>query len=198
MRMHRPYPLCIVRSTTLQVRLVVFGRQGAGKGTQCELLAERFQVPHISTGDMLRAALAEETPVGLEAKPYMDAGELLPDNVMIRLVDERLSAADTENGFLLDGFPRSLAQAEAILELLGDRIDAAIDIDVPLDVVMERMIARGRTDDTPEAIATRLNLYSQTTVPAIERFDGAGLLRRVDGLGTVEEVFERVVAAIEG
>lgn len=181
----------------MQVRLVVFGRQGAGKGTQCELLSERFAVPHISTGDMLRAALKDETPTGLEAKPYMESGRLLPDDIMIRLIEERLGADDAENGFLLDGFPRTAAQADALLELLGDGIDLAVDIDVPVEIVKERMVERARDDDTPEAIETRLAAYEENTVPAIERFADAGLLYRVEGVGAVDEVFGRVVSAIE-
>jgi len=181
----------------VQVRLVVFGRQGAGKGTQCALLAERYGVPHISTGDMLRAALSEGSPVGMEAKPFMDRGALLPDDIMIRLIDERLHASDAEHGFLLDGFPRTLGQAEALLDLLGDGIDAAIDIDVPLDVVKERMQLRARSDDTPDAIAARLAAYEDDTVPAIEHFDEADLLIRVDGLGEIDEVFGRITTVVD-
>jgi len=180
----------------MAARLVIFGRQGAGKGTQCELLAEHYGAPHISTGDMLRAASAAGTPIGLEAKRFMDAGELLPDDVMLGVVQERLGQPDVaERGFLLDGYPRTVGQADALLE--STSIDLGINIDVPVEVVQERMLGRGRGDDTPEAIEARLGAYERETVPAIERFGAADLLVDVDGLGTVDEVFARLVAAID-
>ena len=178
------------------VRLVVFGRQGAGKGTQCVVLAEHYGAPHISTGDMLRAAASEGTEVGLRAKSYMDAGQLLPDEVMLDVVRERLEADDVvEHGFLLDGFPRTLGQAEALLGMT--QVDAAVNIDVPIDVVRERMVGRGREDDTPEAIDQRLAAYAAETVPAIELFGASDLLLDVDGLGTPDEVSARLIEAID-
>ena len=125
----------------MAVRLVFFGRQGAGKGTQAARLSQHYGAPHISTGDMLRAAVANETPVGLKAKGYMDAGQLVPDEVMLALVEERLEEPDAaENGFLLDGYPRTVVQAEALLAAV--RVDLAIDLQVPEDVVLERISAR--------------------------------------------------------
>lgn len=181
----------------MTVRLLVFGRQGAGKGTQCVKLAEHYGAPHISTGDMLRQAAAAGTPIGLEAKTYIDNGKLLPDEVMLNVVEERFAQPDVvEHGFLLDGFPRTLVQAEALVGLSD--IDAAVNIDVPEDVVLERMIGRGRTDDTPEGIANRLAAYKRETVPAIEWFDAKGLLETVDGLGSPDEVTARLIAAIDG
>ena len=180
-----------------RVRLVVFGRQGAGKGTQCVVLAEHYGAPHISTGDMLRAAVAEGSEVGLRAKALMDAGQLLPDEVILDVVRDRLAQPDVvEHGFLLDGFPRTVGQADALLGMTT--VDAAVDIDVPEDVVRERMLGRGREDDTPEAIDQRLAAYATETVPTIDRFAAEGLLLRVDGLGSVEEVTARLVAAIDG
>lgn len=179
------------------VRLVVFGRQGAGKGTQCAVLSEHYGAPHISTGDMLRAAVAEGSEVGRRAQSYMDAGKLLPDEVMLDVVRDRLAHDDVvEHGFLLDGFPRTVGQAEALLDMTT--VDAAVDIDVPVEVVRERMLGRGRDDDTPEVIDQRLAAYEAETVPAIERFAAHGLLERVDGLGTPDEVTARLVAAIDG
>lgn len=179
------------------VRLVVFGRQGAGKGTQCAVLSEHYGAPHISTGDMLRAAVEEGSEVGERARSYMDAGKLLPDEVILDVIRDRFEHADVvEHGFLLDGFPRTPGQADALLGMTA--IDAAVDIDVPEDVVRERMLGRGRTDDTPEAIDERLAAYAAETVPAIERFAAEDLLLRVDGLGSVEEVTARLVAAIDG
>ncbi len=125
------------------VRLIVFGRQGAGKGTQCVRLAERYGVPHISTGDMLRAAAAEGTEFGLRAKEFMDAGQLLPDDIMLGVIEERLGRPDAAQGWLLDGFPRTPGQAEGLMSLLGDSgADLAIDLDVPEDVVVGRISAR--------------------------------------------------------
>lgn len=181
----------------MSVRLLVFGRQGAGKGTQCVKLAEHYGAPHISTGDMLRQAAAAGTPIGLEAKTYIDDGKLMPDEIMLNVVQERFAQADVvEHGFLLDGFPRTLVQAEALVGLTD--IDAAVNIDVPEDVVLERMMGRGRTDDTPEGIANRLAAYKRETVPAIEWFDAKGLLETVDGLGSPDEVTARLIAAIDG
>lgn len=180
----------------MTVRLVIFGRQGAGKGTQCLELATHYGAPHISTGDMLRAAAAEGTPMGLQAKAIMDKGGLVPDDVMLGVVEERLAQHDVaERGFLLDGFPRTVAQAEALLDTVS--VDAAIDLVVPEDVVRERMLGRGREDDTPEAIDKRLELYAAETVPVIEYFTGRGLLVPVDGLGTPAEVTARLVEAID-
>jgi adenylate kinase len=178
------------------VRLVILGRQGSGKGTQGVRVAEQLGIAHISTGDMLRAAAEAGTPMGLEAKAYMDRGDLLPDDVMQGVVAERLGQDDARTaGFLLDGFPRTVGQAEALEDLAG--IDLAIDLDVPYEVVMERMLARGRTDDTPEAIQRRLDLYEQQTHPLLALYRGQGKLVRVDGVGTEAEVEARLLAAIE-
>ena len=180
----------------MPVRLVIFGRQGAGKGTQCLELSSHYGAPHISTGDMLRAAAAEGTPLGLEAKAIMEQGGLLPDEVILGVVEERLAQPDVaESGFLLDGFPRTVPQAEALVAKVD--IDIAIDLSVPEDVVRERMLGRAREDDTPEAIDKRLALYAAETVPVIDFFDGLDLLVVVDGLGSPEEVTARLVAAID-
>jgi adenylate kinase len=177
--------------------LVIFGRQGAGKGTQCEFLATHYGALHVSTGDMLRAAVAAGTEFGERARSYMDAGQLLPDEVMVGVVSDRLSEPDiVEAGFLLDGFPRTVPQAEALCALV--EVDLAIDLDVPEDVVRQRMLLRGRQDDTAEAIDERLAAYAAQTVPTIEWFASKRNLVRVDGVGEFAEVSERLVAAIEG
>jgi len=184
-------------------RLIVFGRQGAGKGTQCVRLADHYGIPHISTGDMLRGAVAEGTELGLRAKGLMDAGDLVPDDVMEGIVVERLAKPDAEPGWLLDGYPRTLGQVEAMQRNLGEAfVDLAVNLDVPVDVVTERMVARGREDDTEDAIRRRLELYEEQTAPLLSWFGERDRLVEVDGVGSEDEVFERLVkvvdAALEG
>jgi adenylate kinase len=180
------------------VRLILLGRQGAGKGTQAIRIAGHYRVPHISTGEMLRAAVEEGTDFGRKAKEYMDRGELLPDDVMIGIVDERLAMSDAAAGFVLDGFPRTAAQAEALDEIVGDRpIDVVANLEVPEDIVIERLLARGRHDDTEEALRRRLALYEEQTRPLLEHYATEGKLTTVDGVGTEDEVFERLVAATD-
>ncbi len=210
----------------MAVRLVIFGRQGAGKGTQSVRLSQHYGAPHISTGDMLRAAVANATPIGLEAKSYMDSGRLVPDEVMLGVVDERLSEPDVAaGGFLLDGFPRTVVQAEALSRFAT--IDVAVDLQVPEDVVLERISSRRvckscgriysteappssgwtcdtcggevvqRDDDTPEAVAKRLAAYATDTQPTIDWYQGTGALVAVDGLGTPDEVTARLISAID-
>lgn len=181
---------------TVPTSLVVLGRQGSGKGTQCARLAEHYDIPHISTGDMLRAAAEAGTPMGREAKAFMDRGELLPDEVITGVVAERLAQPDAaERGFLLDGFPRTVGQARALGELAA--LDLVVDLDVPRELVVERMEARGRADDTPEAIARRLDLYEEQTRPLTRHYEEQGLLVVVDGVGSMDEVERRLVAAID-
>lgn len=181
-------------------RIVVLGRQGAGKGTQCARLVEEFGIVHVSTGDMLRAAVAAGTELGKQAEAVMQAGELVGDELMLGIVSERLAQDDImENGVLLDGYPRNAAQAdslEAILAEQGVELTAAINIDVPLEEVTERMMARGREDDTPESIARRLELYEEQTAPLLEWFADRNKLVVVDGLGEEDDVFARVSAVM--
>ncbi|MFM7064824.1 MAG: adenylate kinase [Actinomycetes bacterium] len=210
------------------VRLIVFGRQGAGKGTQCVRLAERYGVPHISTGDMLRAAAAEGTEFGLRAKEYMDAGQLLPDDIMLGVIEERLGRPDAADGWLLDGFPRTPGQAEGLMALLGDAgADLAIDLDVPEDVVVDRISARRtcsgcgaiyslaappaagwtcdkcgadvvqRADDTEEAVRKRLAAYNEQTAPLLSWFGDRDMLVTVDGVGDPDEIAARIGAAVD-
>ncbi len=179
-------------------RLVIFGRQGAGKGTQCLRLVENFGVAHISTGDMLRGAVAAGTELGVKAKAIMDAGDLVSDDIINGIVAERLGDDDIAgSGFVLDGYPRTTAQAEFLLETLGDDgLHAVIDLDVPLDEVTARMKARGRDDDTDEGIARRLELYEQETRPVLEWFAARDLLVTVDGFAEEATVTERLMATI--
>jgi adenylate kinase len=182
----------------MTTRLIVFGRQGAGKGTQAVRLAGHYGIPHISTGDMLRGAAAEGTELGLKAKVLMDAGDLVPDDVMEGIVVERLAKDDAAPGWLLDGYPRTIGQIHAMQRNLGEVfVDLAVNLDVPVDVVTDRMLSRGREDDTPEAIQRRLELYEEQTRPLLDHFAERDRLVEVDGVGTEDEVFERLVKAID-
>jgi adenylate kinase len=181
------------------IRLVIFGRQGAGKGTQCKNLCERYGVVHISTGDMLRAERAADTELGRRAGAIMDSGGLVGDDIMIPVAAHRLAEPDAlASGFVLDGFPRTLEQAEGLVEALGGRaLHAVIDLQVPIDEVTARMEARARADDTGEAIAQRLALYEEQTRPVLDFFVGLGLMIVVDGLGSEEEVKSRLFEAVD-
>lgn len=177
------------------VRLVILGRQGSGKGTQCALLVDHYAIPHISTGDMLRDAVAAGTEFGQMAKAIMDRGDLVSDDIIVGVVQERLAKDDAAAGFLLDGFPRTVGQAEALAGIAAPRV--VVNLDVPTDLVLERMLLRGRADDTEEAITRRLELYEEQTAPLVAYYDGLGVLVTVDGVGEVDEVFARVVKAID-
>ncbi len=180
------------------MRLLIVGPQGAGKGTQAELLAEAVGVPHISTGDIFRN-LNASTETGRQAKHYMETGALVPDELTQQLLADRLAEPDTSPGFLLDGFPRNTPQAQWLATLLQGReqaIDFVILLSAPDDVLIDRMAARGRADDTTEAIGRRLAIYHEETKPLIGFY--GDLVRHVDGVGTVDEVHRRVVDAIAG
>ena len=182
-------------------RMVILGRQGSGKGTQSLRIAEKYGCVHVSTGDMLRAAVAEGTELGRQAEAVMKAGDLVSDEIMNGIVAERLAKDDImQGGVLLDGFPRTAEQADALEQILagfGQSLTMAIDLEVPLDVVMQRMLDRGRDDDTPEAIQRRLDLYEAQTAPLLDWFRSHDLLVTVDGVGTEDEVFQRLAAAID-
>lgn len=171
------------------MRLVLLGPPGAGKGTQAVLLAEKLGIPHISTGDLFRANIGEGTELGKEAKSYMDRGELVPSDVTNRMVDSRLNEDDTAQGFLLDGFPRSVEQADALAEMLKDRgvdLDAVIEYAVDEDTVVQRMLGRGRADDTEEVIRHRLVVYRQETEPLLEYY--ASRIITIDASDTPEAI----------
>ena len=180
------------------MRVLIVGPQGAGKGTQATLLAQNLQVPHISTGDIFRANATAGTDLGALAKKYMDAGELVPDEVTSAMVKARLEESDVDGGFLLDGFPRTVPQAQWLGGVLHENehdLDAVLLLDAPDDVLMERMLARGRADDTAEAISRRLALYHSETKPLLDYY--ANILVAVNGVGPVEEVQERALAALK-
>jgi adenylate kinase len=177
--------------------LVLVGPPGAGKGTQAVRLAERLGVPHISTGDLFRANLKDMTPLGVEAKRYMDAGDLVPDEVTTRMVRSRLTEPDTDTGFILDGFPRTLPQADAldaILVELGVALDAVVELDAADEVVVQRLLGRGRSDDTEDVIRNRQKVYRDETSPLLDHYRAKVV--SVDAVGSVEEITERLANAL--
>lgn len=179
------------------MRLVILGPPGAGKGTQAELLSEALGIPHISTGDLFRANISQGTPIGVEAKKYLDAGNLVPPEITVNMVRERLGEPDAAKGFILDGFPRSVEQAKAlegILADLGAELDGVLSFTVDEDVVVERMLARGRADDTEEVIRNRMHVYSAETAPLLDHY--AGSITSIDAVGDVDEVHRRVLSSL--
>lgn len=202
------------------MKIVLLGAPGAGKGTQAVRLAERYKVPHISTGDIFRKNIKERTPIGVEAKSYIDKGQLVPDEVTIRIVKDRLQEKDCENGYLLDGFPRNVFQAKALDDF--SEVDKVVNIDVPLHKLMRRITGRRvcgkcgesyhidyldgktecgkcggnltqRADDNEETVKSRLDVYVGQTAPLTEYYKKRGVLVDVDGDGTMDEVFETIV-----
>ena len=208
------------------MRMIFIGPPGAGKGTQAARLVERFSIPHISTGDMFRAAVKAGTPLGLKAKEIMDQGGLVGDDITVGLVRERLAEPDTETGFMLDGFPRTIPQAESLEQILteaGRPLQAVVLLEVPDEVIVQRIVGRRqdpqtkkiyhldfdppppeiaarviqRSDDTEEKCKERLAVYHAQTAPLIPFYESRGVLRRVDGLAAPDEVTERIVAALK-
>jgi len=212
------------------MRLVLLGAPGAGKGTQAKKLIEKYKIPQISTGDILRQAVANGTPLGKEAKSFMDKGELVPDSVVLGLVEERLKQNDTGNGYILDGFPRNTAQAKAldtILKNLSKPLTAAVSVDVPMDDLMKRLTGRRtckscgqmfnvyfnppkkegvcdkcggelyqRDDDKEATIRKRLEVYEAQTAPLADYYSGKGILKSVNGTGSIDDIFNKLTKAI--
>jgi adenylate kinase len=179
------------------VRVVLLGPPGAGKGTQAEKLAEKLQIPHLSTGQLFRDNINSGTELGLEAKRYLDAGDLVPSELTNKLVDDRLTNPDTDDGFILDGYPRSVGQAKALHDMLerrGTQLDAVLEFRVPEDVLLERLKGRGRADDNDNVILNRMKVYRDETAPLIEYYTDE--LKTVDAVGTVDEVFARALQAL--
>jgi adenylate kinase len=185
------------------MRLVLLGAPGSGKGTQATRLREHLQVPHISTGDLLRAAVKAGTELGRQAKAVMESGGLVSDEIVLGMLEERLTAGDTGNGFVLDGYPRNLAQAnalDALLGRLGQPADIAVQLDVDTELLISRLAGRaqaeGRADDTPEAVRHRLQVYNEATAPVVDFYRNTGRLACVDGVGAMDEVFQRIIATL--
>ncbi len=182
------------------MRIILIGPPGAGKGTQCQKLVEHLQVPHLSTGEMLRAAVRAGTPEGVLAAASMEQGQLVPDPIILGMVTKRLEAADCRDGCLLDGFPRTLPQAATLDELLERQamsVDGVIELAVPRDELIRRMLARKRADDNPEIFSKRIASFEVQTAPLLDYYQRQGKLASVDGLGTADEIFERVKAALQ-
>ncbi len=214
------------------MNIVFLGPPGAGKGTQAKMIAEKYGIPQISTGDMFREHLSKGTELGKKAKEYMDKGALVPDEIVLDMVEERLKQPDCEKGFILDGFPRTVPQAEALdklLEKLGKKIDYAILIDVPDEELVKRLTGRRtckkcgmmyhvmfkppkeegkcdvcggelyqRADDNEETVRNRLKVYHEQTEPIIAYYEKKGVLHRIDGMGSIEEIFNRIVQLLGG
>ena len=183
------------------MRIVFIGPPGAGKGTQAERLIATYRMAHLSTGDMLRAARDAKTPLGVKANEYMSQGALVPDQIIIDLIAERLKQPDCAGGYLLDGFPRTIAQAEALdkmLEAAGTPLDVVLELAVPEEELFRRLAGRGRADDNPDVIRQRLVAYRNQTAPLLDYYSRSGLLRSIDGLGSVDDIFARTRAALDG
>ena len=185
------------------MRIVLLGPPGSGKGTQAALLVEQLSVPHISTGALLRNAAKRGTELGLKAKALTDKGELVPDSVISDMIAERLGRPDVANGFILDGYPRNLAQAESLDTLLGrlnQPVEEAILIDIDAELIIERIANRaleeGRTDDTEKTVRNRLRVYTEQTEPVADYYAEMGLLTRVLGEGSKEEIFQRILSIL--
>ena len=186
------------------MRIILMGPPGAGKGTQAEVIARRLGVPAISTGHIFRANVSEETSLGLEAKRYIDAGDYVPDQVTNAMVRDRIAAADAKDGFLLDGYPRTVAQVEELDQMLKDSahaIDAVVVLTVDNDELVERLMHRagveGRSDDSEKVIRRRQDVYNEQTAPLLNVYAGRGLLVEVDGMGEVDEVTSRVMTGLD-
>lgn len=185
------------------MRLLIMGPQGVGKGTQAALLSKHYGIPAISTGDIFRFNIKNKTPLGLEALSYINKGELVPDELTNKIVKDRLAQDDAKNGWILDGYPRNASQVEALdamLEELGTPLDAVVALTADHDVLMDRMMKRaqleGRSDDNPEAIAKRLDVYAKETAPLLDTYKSRGLLHEFNGVGEIDAIQETIVRGL--
>ena len=182
------------------MRIVFLGAPGSGKGTQAEFIVSRHGIVHISTGDLLRAEMAAGSALGLKAKVSMDSGALVPDDIMLGIIEDRLAKPDTDNGFLLDGFPRTIVQAQvldAMLEKIGQPLDGVLFFDVDYDEITSRLLARGRADDVEVTIRKRLGVYEEQTAPLKAFYRESGRLKTVKGIGEIEDIATKIEAELE-
>ncbi|MCI1831636.1 MAG: adenylate kinase [Bifidobacterium sp.] len=186
------------------MRLLIMGPQGVGKGTQAAALSKHFGIPTISTGDIFRYNLKNKTELGLQAQSYIDKGQLVPDELTNRIVEDRLAQRDAKGGWILDGYPRNASQVEALDSMMataGTELDYVVALQADRTVLLERMRKRaeeeGRSDDTPEAIATRLDTYERETAPLLETYGSRGKLVSVNGVGSIESISHEIIAALE-
>ncbi len=180
------------------MRIILLGAPGSGKGTQAANIVKKYNITHLSTGDMLRSEVAAGTALGLEAKKIMDEGNLVSDDIVLGMIKENIAKA--ENGFLLDGFPRNLSQAEALDDLLAEinqPIDSVIFFDVPFSVIKARLLARGRSDDTEEVIQHRRKVYENDTAPLINYYTKQGKLATIEGVGNVDEIGQKIFNVLD-
>lgn len=179
------------------MRIIIFGPPGAGKGTQANLISEEYNIPHLSTGEIFRSAIKNETPLGKEVKAILDSGDLVPDEKVVGLVKEELKDDKYDDGYILDGFPRTVPQAEAYDDLLdkkGKTLDAFLQLEVPENELVDRILSRGegRSDDSPEKVKTRLAVYREETQPVLNHYKTQGLVETINGVGSIEEIFNRI------
>ena len=182
------------------MRIILLGAPGSGKGTQSEAIIRKYQIRHIATGDILRAEVAAGTPLGRQAKEIMEAGQLVSDEIMLGMIEQRLANNDAPKGFLLDGFPRTLGQAEALdalLAKLSQPLDVVLFLDMNYDEIMKRLLARKRADDNEETIRKRLQVYEAETTPLIRYYEARGNLHTVKGIGKIEEISERIFKILD-
>ena len=182
------------------MKLLIMGPPGVGKGTQANRIKDQLQILHLSTGDILRTEVEAKSAIGMDAKLYMDFGRLVPDHILIKIVKERISKPDCENGYLLDGFPRTLPQAEGLEEMMhsiGHDLECALSLTADEEELVDRLVKRGeksgRSDDTPEVIRNRQKIYWELTAPLLDFYRGKGILKEVDGLGEIPEITKRIL-----
>lgn len=184
------------------MNIILFGPPGAGKGTQAKKLQDEYSIPHLSTGDIFRAAIKNKTPLGVKVKSILDSGELVPYQTVVDLVADELSNDKYQDGYILDGFPRTVVQAEAFDAFLNknnDSLDAFISLSVPEDELVKRILSRGegRSDDTVEKIKTRLEVYRKETQPVMEHYKKQDKVQEINGIGSIDEIFARIKAALQ-
>ncbi|MDG5767020.1 adenylate kinase [Balneolales bacterium ANBcel1] len=183
------------------MRIIIFGPPGSGKGTQAKKVARHFEITHLSTGEIFRSAMEDSTDLGMRIKDFMDSGQLVPDQTVVDVVEQTIQNEDFQNGYIIDGFPRTMEQAVAfddLLERRNESINAFISLHVPDDELISRMLNRGegRSDDTRDKIRFRLKVFQEETAPVLDHYQHAGILRSVDGTGTVDEIFQRILSAL--